>query len=301
MITGLLMALLHLMALLLVVRLTLPDRAVFMNPYAMAIYTLLQRLLKFLHTAIPLSTKPLCLIALVLVLASRAAISATTGAPVIVLSSFTVVGYNVSHFFGWFGVEVLRFIGFYLSILACVFFLRCWHLGRPLPGYSGDLLFLTSRPYSNAKLWQQGVGLALLFAIYVGLAVSLASVITYPMAEHDALQLQLTFNNLLDFNQYSPLIRGLLLLGTTYLDALVALQNTIFILIFMLLLSLLFGNGPMTQFLFDLKRLICGPIRAINIGPVDLSLLVAYFVLGIAYTLLLAVLLILAAILGYVV
>ncbi len=301
MIASLLLSLLHLTALLLVVRLTLPERYAFMNPYAMAIDTLLRRLLGFLHTAIPLRTKPLCIVALITILATRTTISAVTGAPLLTLSAFTVLGYNVSHFLGWFGVELLRFIGFYLSVLACAFFLRCWHFGRMLPGYSGDLLQIATRPYSNLKLRTQGFGLLLLFTLYIALCISLAGVITYPMMQYDPMQVQLSVRNFFDFNAYAPLIRGFLLLGTTFFNTLAAIQNTIIILIFMLLLSVLFGNGPMTQFLFDIKRLLCGPIQTLRVGPIDFSLLAAYFILGLVYTLLITLLLVVATVLSYVV
>ncbi len=286
------------------VRLILPARTLFLNPYAMAIDTLLGRLLRALHTAIPLQVKPLCWVALGLVLASRAAVSATTGLPAVVLSSFTVLGYDVATFLGWFGLEILHFVGFYLSVLACAFFLRCWHLGRPLPGYSGDLLNIVAYPLGRFKLPTQGICICLLFALYIAFAMAFASVTTYPMAQLAPMQEQLAqykLDNFFAFSSYTPLIRGLLLVGTTFLDAIAAIHGTIIILILMLILSMFFGSGPMTQFLFDVKTLLCGPIRTIRLGPVDLSLLVTYFALGLIYTLMVSLLFGFATLLSYVV
>ncbi len=298
------LSLLHILALVLVVRLVLPVRPFFMNPYSAALCTLSDKLLNALRSALPLPTKPLCLLLLALILAGRAALSTKLGIPTLPLSSFAVAKYEVAGFLGWFGVEVLRFVGFYITVLLCNYMLRLWHLGRTLPGYSGDLLNTAGRPLTMRPLLQQTGLLLLLAALYCGTVLSTANAIVYPLAEVSHVQEIFThakLQNLFDLNTFSPLLRVTLLAVTMFLEIILALQGMIFFLIVMLIVTMLTGAGPMSLFLMDVKRLICGPIPPLHVGPLDLSLPVLYFVLGFLYVALGSVFLFIAGLFAYVV
>ena len=123
----LLLALLHLFALILVVRLTLPDRFVMLNPYAAATGTLLARLLNFVRAGIRLPDKPLCAVLLVLSLAACAAALTRVGGPSLIVGGAAVVSFPAKGFLGWLGIAALDFVGFYIALLAGIFMLRLWH------------------------------------------------------------------------------------------------------------------------------------------------------------------------------
>ncbi len=304
MILSLLLSFLHLLALVLVVRLTLPARYFFVNPYLLAIDTLTGRLLNNLRTALPLPTQPLCLLTLGLILAARAALSTKVGTPSITLSGVAIAGYDVTGFLGWFGVEVLRFIGFYIAVLTCGFLLRLWHLGKPLPGYSGDILKVASRPFSHLPLPTQAVGIILLTTAYILLVTGTASTILYPLAQNPDVQRLFTqahLPNIFNFGELEAGVRLLLLVGLAILDVLAAIQGTIFILILMLIITMIMGTSPMGLFLMDVKRLICGPIPPLRVGPLDLSLPLLYIVLLLIYIFLASGLFIVAVGVSYVV
>ncbi len=300
----LLLSLLHLFALVLVVRLTLPKHYIFANPYSAAINGLAEKALTTLRSAIPLPSKPLSLLLLALILASRAALSTQLGAPSITLSAFAIAKYNVTHFFGWFGVEVLRFVGFYITVLSCGYVLRLWHFGRGLPGYSGDMLTTAGRPFAFLPLLGQTFVLFCLISLYVWIVLATATSFTYPPAEAPELKqmfAQTQLKNILNFGELPFALHFFLLVSTTFLEIISAIHGSIFILILMLLVAMLTRAGPMAFFLMDMKRLICGPIRPIYLGPFDLSLPLLYITLLLIYITLTSFLLIFALVVSHVV
>ncbi len=284
---NLLQAVLHLFALALLIRLMLPERVLFTNPYLFALDALIGRVLNFLRTALPLPRKPLMGVALLLTLAIRTALSTKTGAPAVHLSAFAIAGYDVTHFLGWFWVELLRFAGFYLAVLSCSYILRLWHRGQPLPGYTGDILKVATAPFSRLKLPMQTFVLLLLTLLYVTLVSGTASMMLYPPAQTQQFQdvlTQLQMTNIFNFGELSTSLRLILLTGTTLLETLAILQETVFILIFMLIITLLTKSGPMAFFLMDLKRLLCGRLQPLRLGILDLTLPILFFVFGLIYT-----------------
>ena len=104
---ALLLALLHLLALLLVVRLGLPKRYALLNPYAAASDALLARLLAFVRPALRLGDRALCGVLLALDLAACAAVLTRLGGPQLVLAGAAVATFPASGFLGWFGLAAL--------------------------------------------------------------------------------------------------------------------------------------------------------------------------------------------------
>ena len=251
----LLLALLHLFALILVVRLTLPDRFVMLNPYAAATGTLLARLLNFVRAGIRLPDKPLCAVLLVLSLAACAAALTRVGGPSLIVGGAAVVSFPAKGFLGWLGIAALDFVGFYIALLAGIFMLRLWHLGRPLPGYAGELLTLAGRPFTGLRLPAQAVVLLVLQTMPAFLHVQ----------EHPAF------------------LQTILLAGMTVLNVLGQIRDYIFLFWLILALAALMGAAPMAYFLRDVLRLLCGRIPPLRLGPVDLSPLVAVAALAVVH------------------
>ena len=282
---SLLFAFLQLLGLALVVRLTLPTRYVLLNPYAAACDTLLGRLIRLVRTAIPLPDKPLCVVLLGLDLSACAALLTRLGGPELVLGGFAVATYPARGFLGGLGVEVLRFAGFNIALLAGVAFLRLWHLGRPLPGYTGDLLRVACNPFMRLPLWGQVGGVAALAVAYVGIALAFASEVAYPAAEVFA-RLAETLpgvgvaSNLFDLSAFPLPLRAFFLAGMTVIDVIGSLGYYIFLLLLMALVAALLGSQPMVFFLNDALRLLTGPIPPLRLGPIDFAPLVALLALG---------------------
>ena len=287
---SLLFAFLHLLALALVVRLTLPPRAVPANPYALACDTLLGRLLRAVRPALPLPDKLLCVVLLALDLSACAALLTKLGGPELPLGGFAVVTYPARGFLGWLGLEALRFAGFYLAILTGGLLLRLWHLGRALPGYTGDLLRLAGNPFTRLPLGWQAAGVAALSLAYVGVALLFADKVEYPVA---ALMAELSRSlpgaaslapGLFDFSSYAAPLRVILLAGLTVVDVIGNLSYYVFLLLLMLLLATLLGSRPMAFFLNDAVRLLTGPIPPLRLGPLDFAPVVALFALSLIET-----------------
>lgn len=301
---GLLVSLLNLLGLLLLVRLTLPARYALLNPYAAAVDGLLGRLLAFLRTALPLPPKGLCLVLLALTLASQAALAARQGVAAVEVGMFALFAYPAKGFLGWLGVAALRFLGFYVAVLGSALFLRLWHLGRPLPGYAGDLIRLAARPLTPLPLWAQAAGTALMVLAFVALAEGTASGVTWPMAqvaEAQGLFAGLGLPNVFDLSVLSPAARLPFLAGMLLVGVVGQAQTFLVLLLIALFLSRLMGAQPTVFFLSDAVRLLTGPIPPFRVGPVDLSPLAAYFLLGLLYALLSGILLLAVRVASHVV
>ena len=301
---SLLVSLLNLLGLALLVRLTLPARYALLNPYAAAMDTLLARLLGFLRGALPLPPRALCLAVLALALSAQAALAVRHGAPTVAVSAFALFAYPAQGFLGWLGVAALRFFGFYVSVLAAAFLLRVWHLGRPLPGYTGDLMCLVGRPLSPLPLWMHAVGtLGTLFA-FVALAEGFASETVWPMAqlaETQALMANMGLRNIFDLSALTPAARLLFLVGSTLAGVAAQAQNVMLMLFLARLLLALLRARPTLFFIDDAIHLLTGPIPAFRLGPLNLAPLAAYFLFGVVSSLFTVGLLLLARVLSHVV
>lgn len=301
---GFLVSLLNLFGLVLVVRLTLPARYALLNPYAAAVDGLLSRLFGFLRSALPLPPKGLCLVVLALVLASQAALAARQGLAVVNVSVFALFSYPAKGFLGWLEVATLRFFGFYVTLQAAALFLRLWHLGRPLPGFTGDLLRLAGRPLTSLPLWGQLLGTALVLFTFVSLAAGRASGTVWPMAEAAEVQGLLGgmgLPNVFDLSALPAGIRNLFLAGALFAGVAIQAQGFLLLLLIVLLISHLLRAAPTIFFLTDAVRLFTGPIPPFRLGAFDLSPLAAYFALGMLSFLLTGGLLFVARMASYVV
>lgn len=302
----LLLALLHLFALILVVRLTLPDRFVMFNPYAAATGTLLARLLNFVRAGIRLPDKPLCAVLLMLSLAACAAALTQVGGPSLIVGGAAIVSFPAKGFLGWLGIAALDFVGFYLALLAGVFMLRLWHLGHPLPGYAGELLTLAGRPFSGLRLLAQAIVLFVLALLYVAVALVCANGVQYPLFELvEQMGAQLpggqAMPDFLQVNAYPAFLQTLLLAGLTMLNVIGQIRDYIFLFWIILAIVALMGAAPMAYFLRDVLRLLCGRIPPLRLGPIDLSPLVAMVALFLAHGVLGGLFLFFVGLLAYVV
>lgn len=302
----LLLALLHLFALILVVRLTLPDRFVMFNPYAAATSSLLARLLNFVRAGIRLPDKPLCAVLLMLSLAACAAALTQVGGPSLIVGGAAIVSFPAKGFLGWLGIAALDFVGFYLALLAGVFMLRLWHLGHPLPGYAGELLTLAGRPFSGLRLPAQAVVLFLLALLYVAVALVCANGVQYPLFELvEQMGAQLpggqSMSDFLQVNAYPAFLQTFLLAGLTMLNVIGQIRDYIFLFWIILAIVALMGAAPMAYFLRDVLRLLCGRIPPLRLGPIDLSPLVAMVALFLAHGVLGGLFLFFVGLLAYVV
>ena len=302
----LLLSLLHLFALILVVRLTLPDRFVMLNPYAATTGALLARLLNFVRSGIRLPDKPLCAVLLVLSLAACAAALTQVGGPSLIVGGAAIVSFPAKGFLGWLGIAALDFVGFYLALLAGVFMLRLWHLGHPLPGYAGELLTLAGRPFSGLRLPTQAIVLFVLALLYVAVAFVCANGVQYPLFEMvEQMGAQLPGGQampaFLQVNAYPAFLQTLLLAGLTMLNVIGQIRDYIFLFWIILAIVALMGAAPMAYFLRDVLRLLCGRIPPLRLGPIDLSPLVAMVALFLAHGVLGGLFLFFVGLLAYVV
>lgn len=302
----LLLALLHLFALILVVRLTLPDRFVMFNPYAAATSSLLAHLLNFVRAGIRLPDKPLCAVLLMLSLAACAAALTQVGGPSLIVGGAAIVSFPAKGFLGWLGIAALDFVGFYLALLAGVFMLRLWHLGHPLPGYAGELLTLAGRPFSGLRLLAQAIVLFVLALLYVAVALVCANGVQYPLFELvEQMGAQLpggqAMPDFLQVNAYPAFLQTLLLAGLTMLNVIGQIRDYIFLFWIILAIVALMGAAPMAYFLRDVLRLLCGRIPPLRLGPIDLSPLVAMVALFLAHGVLGGLFLFFVGLLAYVV
>lgn len=301
----LLVSLLNLFGLMLIVRLTLPERYVLLNPYAAAVDNLFARLLSLLRGALPLPPRGMCLALLALTLSAQAALAFRQGGGAVVpVSAFAHFVYPAEGFPGWLGVATLRFLGFYASLQSAALFLRLWHLGRPLPGYTGDLMCLAGRPLTSLPLWAQALGAAAVAFAFVALSAGLASEAIWPMAQAKEMQTLLAdmgLPNVFDLAALTPKARLLFLTGTVLVGVATQAQGFLLMLLFVLLLCALLRAKPTVYFLSDAVRLLTGPIPTFRLGPLNLAPLAAYFLLGLLATLLTGGLLLAARLASHVV
>lgn len=283
----LLLSLLHLLALTLVVRLCLPERHILLNPYAMATESLQDRLIGFLKSAIPLPTKGLCALLLLGVFAGRAALLTKVGPPIVPLSTMAFFRFPVTGFLGWFGVEVLQFVRFWLAICSAFAVLGLLHLGRPIPGYTGDLLKLGCLPLVRMHFILRPFVVGVLWCAFVALLFALSGSVLYPLSEIPAVKEafeQLNIGNPFDLSGLPVALRVLALAGDALFGVIGELQSLLFMSLILLLLAMLFRAKAMVFFLTDLVRLLCGALPPMRVGALDCAPLVALLLLSLLLT-----------------
>ncbi len=280
---GILLSLLHLLALTLVVRLCLPEKHILLNPYAMATESLQDRLIAFLKSAIPLPTKGLCALLLLGIFAGRAALLTKVGPPVVPLGAMAFFRFPVTGFLGWFGVEVLQFAVFWLSIGSAFTVLGLWHLGRPIPGYTGDLLKLGCLPLVRLRPILRLLVMGVLWCGLIALLFSLVSSAHYPLSEIPAVKeafTQLNLSNPFDLSKLPVGLRILALAGDALFGVIGDIQSLLFMSLMLLLLAMLLRANAMVFFLTDLVRLLCGALPPMRVGVLDCAPLLALLLLS---------------------
>lgn len=303
---ALLLALLHPLALILLVRLTLPARYALLNPYAAAADALLGRLLAFVRPALRLGDRALCVVLLALDLAACAAVLTRLGGPQLVLAGTAVATFPAFGFLGWFGLAALDFWGFYLALLAGNLILRLWCLGRQLPGFSGDLLCLATRPFSGMRLWVQALAILAFAALYMAVSLAFAAEVSYPLADLAA-QIAAQFPGgahapaFLAVADHPVPLRVFFLAGMAVLNVIGQLRDYLFLFWLLLALSALMGSQRLAFFLRDVLRLLCGRVPPLRLGLLDLSPLAAMAALLLAHGVLGGLFLLLVGALAHVV
>lgn len=288
---------LHFLALLFFIRLALPQRYLLLNPYAAAMDYQVSRLLNFVQTGIALPTKGVCAFLFLLTLAGRATLLAKYTDPLLTIAPHAIFTFNPSGFIGWFALETLHFLYFYLTLLSAYFLLRLWHGFKHLPGHTGDLLHLAIYPFSRLKLPHLLLALPLLGGLLFALVHTFASDALYPTSEiFNYLAQQHANSDEIDFLrpvmeiQNLPTIAwALFMILNTIVAATLELLDTLFLFLLLSLFSA-FTPAPRTSalatFVKDAILLICGPIRNLHIGPVNIAPIAAYFTISLLYILL---------------
>ncbi len=288
---------LHFIALIFLVRLTLPKRYLLLNPFAAAMDYQLTRLLAFVQTGVAVPIKGACALLLVLTLAGRAAILATHTDPLLV-SPLAIFAFNAEGFLGWFALELLHFGSFYFSVLSAFCLLRLWHGLRVLPGYTGDLLHLAVHPFSRLKLslqWPVLIGFGI---VLFTLASQFANVCVYPMnTVFDDLAKQLPADlqqiesllKMTDLQQLPAFAWYALMIFMSIMVVAIEILDVFFIFLLISLFTMGNRSTPLGNFIADAIRLICGPIRNVRLGPINIAPLLAFFAISSLYFVITAV------------
>lgn len=290
MLTGFLLGLLHLLALILLVRLFLPARVIFMNPYAAHAMLLSDRLIAFLRTALPLPSRLLCGLLLLLIFSLRAAVlTRVPEGATFQLGMLSVCRVPAVSYLDWLGVEVLHFAFFWLGIITAYAWLRLVHLLRPFPGYTGDLVRCMGRPLTALPLP------ALWGAILSGYLVLVTATASLGTLSQPLLQLpevadtfaRLGIVNPLDTTAYSLPLQMILLAAGSVISILLDMQNMLFMLFLLALISALFGSPALRYFLNDAISLLVGPMPPLRLGPLNFAPLLSFFLYGLVASILL--------------
>ena len=285
---GLLNSLLNLFAIILLVRLSLPERYLLLSPYAAATDNLLKRIFAFMRSALPLPAKGLCILLLGLLLALQAALAFHKGDAAINFGALASFTFAPQGFFDWFALAALRLLGLYTSLLAANIILRLCHLGRVLPGATGDLLTLAGRPFTSLRLIPLTLCALGLATLYIALCAHAATGLSWPMAQIPAVAQLFQSRglpNLFDLSHLPLIAQVATLVGYVFIDILIQVQSFMFMLLVILFICALMRAQNSTLFLFDLLRLLCGALPPIRLGSLNLTPLVAYFLYGFTYSL----------------
>ncbi len=295
--SGLFFSLLNLFNLALLVRLTLPQRYVLLNPYAAALDNLLARLFRFVQPAFQLPVKGLCGVLLGLSLAVQAVMLARQGEASLTVNVFAIFAYTPKGFTGWLLLSVLKFFGFYVALLAATLFLRVWHRGRALPGYTGDLILLAARPLAQRSMRLLAVGTCCAALVWVILLSLTATSVSWPLAADPTLSKLFAESPVTEaFNLAAlPEAARLFVLTVGVLsEAILQMQSFMILLFIAHLVAQLLRSQSTVYFLTDAIRLLTGALPPMRLGVLSLAPLVACFLFGLIANLLSTLALLLA-------
>lgn len=287
---SMILSFLHILALILLVRIFLPTRAVFLNPYALTLDINVKRLANFFHAGIPLSLRGICFFLLGLTLASRAAILATTNMnQMSIAGPFLLATFNAESFIDWFLVECLDFLFFYFSILSATTFFRLWHLLKPIPGFVADTFFIAAYPFTRLRIRAQFIvlilGGMLLFTGIQALHPNIESIfpmITLP--EHLSSEEMKKIHDAFNLQTLPAGVWHFTLTILTMLNVLIQIADVLFMLGFLFLIALLMRAKYMHLFIHEALQLICGRFKMLRIWKFNLTPLLLFIFLPFVYT-----------------
>lgn len=287
MIQALLLSLLHLIALIALVRIFLPKSYVVLNPYGAGIDRLFSRLLDLVHTALPVGMKPLCALLILLALAARSALLFRLGTAEFQFGIFFTAHFTPTTFAGWFVFAVLDFAAFWFMLQASVLMLQVWHFLRPLPGFAGDLLKSATHPFSLLPLWGRAAGIILFAVLLVtGPLLTAGSIEFVPVPVlTDLIQTRLLSGQT---PPQAPLSAAQIAVALFSFVPLV-LSSIQSFLILALILRIVSGflKSKQTYFLTgELLAIFCGRLPRVGIGLFDLTPILAFFVFNVLVNLL---------------
>lgn len=287
MIQSLLLSLLHLLALIALIRLTLPARYVVLNPYGAGIDRLFSRLLDLMHTALPVGSKPLCALLILLALAARSALLFRLGTAEFQFGIFFTAQFAPATFFGWFAYAALDFAVFCFMLQASVLILQAWHFLRPLPGFAGDLLKLATHPFSLLPVWGRVTGVILFAALPVTGALLTAESIEFvpvPVLT-DLIQTHLLAGRT---PPQAPLSAAQLAVALFSFVPLVlsSIQSFLVLTLIFRIFSGFLKSKPVYFLTGELLAIFCGRLPRVSLGLFDLTPILAFFVLNVLVNLL---------------
>ncbi|MDO5463154.1 MAG: hypothetical protein Q4F99_06715, partial [bacterium] len=278
------------LAVVLLVRILLPTRAAFLNPYTLTLDVSIKRLATFFHAGIPLSLRGICCILLGLTLAGRAAILATTNMNQMPIAGpFLLATFNAQGFIDWFLIECLDFAFFYFSILSATTFFRLWHLLKPIPGFVADTFFIAAYPFTRLKLHIQFLvlilGGMLLFAAVQALnpnIESLFQITTTFQEDFPPLEAQY-IQNLFNLQSLPIGLWHLTLSLLTMLNVLIQIADILLMFGFLFLIALLMRAKYIHLFIHEALQLICGRFKMFRIGVINLTPILLFLLFPFIY------------------
>lgn len=268
----------------LIVRLTMPERYVLLNPYAAMLDNLLTKLFHKIYPAIPLPHRVLCALLIVLFLCADAVMCSRLHINADAIGVTVAFQLPSDTFLDWLRIAALLLARQFVLLWSAVFFLQLWHRSRRLPGYSGDLLCLSVHPVLRLPLSVQIVGLCiaafLLNWAYFMSAISVAYPIEVSLEEQLA---ALPRGVSLTVSQMTMPLQMIAFAGLRILDVLREIYGFSIMLVFVWLISTFMRSKDIANFLADVFHLLRGRLPVIILGSFNLTpILVAitFFVLS---------------------
>lgn len=267
----------------LMVRLTLPTRYVLLNPYAAMLDNFLSKLLKQVHTALPLPPNFLCLFLLLFALCADAVMLSRMQLNKISINDLVVFSFPMHSFLQCLLIAVLRFFHHLVMIWGGTLFLQAWHRSRTLPGYTGGLLQLVVWPTNRFALTLQWsgllfstIGLAFLFSFW-------ATDIVYPLETMQTLPGTMgEAARLLHFSTQSFGVRSVVTGGLMIIEVFAGLHSITLNMILIALVCVFARSNLMSYFLNDVFNLLKGPLPNVKLGILSLTPLLLLLIFSLA-------------------
>lgn len=277
--------LLHLLALALLVRMLIPARANFLNPYAAPLDRLLLRLVGFVQTGLPLPTRGVYAFLFLLTLLGRAACLATNGdARLLLAGPFMLATFPSATALDWMLLQAFHFAFFLFTLYAAITLLRLWHLLKPMPSFVAELLLIGGYPFCRLRVRTQLLTLLLLGTLLFAGVNACAATIDYPFnllaipADMPKAQLEL-IQSFIDLSTLPTLLRCITFSLLGIISALLPLTDAYLMLFWLFLITFLFKNPLTTAFISGALDLLRGRIPTLRIGFINLTALLIFLLI----------------------